>query len=71
MVCKQLGFKSAFKATGAAAFGEDEGPIFLDDVQCSGEEAALRDCYNRGWGQHECEHTQDAGVICDEGKVWT
>ncbi|XP_072013342.1 scavenger receptor cysteine-rich domain-containing protein DMBT1-like isoform X2 [Amphiura filiformis] len=70
VVCKQLGFKSAFKATGAAAFGEGTGDIFLDSVQCSGTEDALRDCYNRGWGQHMfCKHSQDAGVICDEVRL--
>ena len=69
VVCKQIGFQSAFKATGAAAFGEGTGsPILLDDVQCTGQEEGLRECYHRGWGQHVCEHSQDAGVICDEGK---
>ena len=67
MVCRQLGCGMALSAPGNARFGEGTGPIWLDDLQCRGNEASLTDCSHRGLGNHSCAHRQDAGVIC-EGK---
>ena len=47
-----------------ARFGGGTGPIFLDDLSCSGHEASLFDCPHRGIGSHNCEHGEDAGAIC-------
>ena len=45
-------------------FGSTSGPIWLDDVQCDGNEAELSDCLRSDFGEHNCLHTEDAGVIC-------
>ena len=63
VVCRQLGYSRATSAHGEAAFGEGSGPILYDDVACSGCEAHLADCrHNR---RHNCDHDEDAGVICE------
>ena len=45
-------------------FGQGEGPIHLDNVQCTGEEESLLDCRHRGIGIHSCGHYEDASVLC-------
>ncbi|XP_071486552.1 scavenger receptor cysteine-rich domain-containing protein DMBT1-like [Diadema antillarum] len=65
VVCRQLGFPSAVQAKAAAAFGRGTGAIALDDVQCTGEEERLAECSHGGLGIHNCQHSEDAGVICD------
>ena len=51
----------------ARSFGEGSGPIFLDDVRCSGFEARLFDCPYSGIEVSSCTHSKDAGVVCSEG----
>ncbi|NWS79199.1 C163A protein, partial [Crotophaga sulcirostris] len=64
VVCHQLGCGGALQALGSAAFGEGSGHIWLGSVNCSGHEAALWDCPAGSWGQHDCGHKEDAGVVC-------
>jgi len=65
MVCRQLGCGAARSAPGSAAFGPGSGPIWLDDVNCLGNEASITDCRHRGFGVHNCGHHEDASVICE------
>ena len=47
-----------------AAFGEGDGPIWLDDLRCNGNESSLQFCPHMGVGESNCDHDEDAGVVC-------
>ncbi|XP_029531716.1 HHIP-like protein 1 isoform X1 [Oncorhynchus nerka] len=65
VVCRQLGFRFALKASKHSEFGEGKSlRILLDDVQCEGTEESLLGCQHTGVGMHNCAHYEDAGVIC-------
>ena len=70
VACRQLGFN----ITGASAlinahFNSSSGPIYLDNVQCMGNESFLVNC-SYDTNITDCTHTQDAGVRC-QGTVVT
>ena len=51
-------------------FGSGTGPIFIDNLDCSDENARLLDCgYSAPIGIHQCDHSRDAGVAC-LGKIY-
>uniref|UniRef100_H3ACW9 SRCR domain-containing protein n=1 Tax=Latimeria chalumnae TaxID=7897 RepID=H3ACW9_LATCH len=64
VVCRQLQCGHAIHARASAFFGSGSGKIWLDDLRCSGSESALWQCPYREWGQHDCSHKEDAGVMC-------
>jgi hypothetical protein len=47
---------------------QGKGPIWLDDVVCSGYERELDGCRHKGWGNHRCSHKQDVGICCSGEK---
>ncbi len=63
VVCRELGCGSPVEVN-KGAYGSGIGPIWMDDVKCTGTEASLRNCRSNGWGVHDCKHTSDAGVVC-------
>lgn len=65
VVCRQLGCGLAYSALQSAAFGPGSGPIWLDDVSCNGDEASITECRHQGFGVHNCNHGEDAGVVCE------
>ncbi len=48
-----------------AFFGSGTGPIYMDDVQCSSSSSQLLECSSRPILDHNCDHSDDAGVGCE------
>ena len=64
VVCRQLGFRYAVRALRGSSVPAGSGNIWLDDVNCAGNEAKLGNCHHSGWGINNCGHAEDAGVEC-------
>ena len=55
---------SAAISTSGSQFGQGAGKIFLSNVKCHGNESRLVGCSSRGYLAKDCQHSEDAGVIC-------
>lgn len=64
VVCRQMNCGNPLKVKYKAFFGKGQDQVWLDDVECTGQEKSLTDCPHRGFGEHDCDHNEDAGVIC-------
>ncbi|XP_034714137.1 lysyl oxidase homolog 3B isoform X3 [Etheostoma cragini] len=69
VLCRQLGFISATGWTHSAKYGKGQGKIWLDNVLCSGGEKSIEFCKSRGWGNSDCTHDEDAGVVCKDERI--
>lgn len=73
VACRMLGFTYAWTAISYAETIIQRnnslvgsGPIWLDDVVCTGSESSLTECVHSGWLVHNCDHLEDAGVWCGD-----
>ncbi|XP_071479262.1 scavenger receptor cysteine-rich domain-containing protein DMBT1-like [Diadema antillarum] len=47
-----------------AGFGSGTGTILLDEVGCDGAESDILECPHDGLEVNDCDHDEDAGVVC-------
>ncbi|KFU92722.1 Deleted in malignant brain tumors 1 protein, partial [Chaetura pelagica] len=64
VVCQQLGCGEVLSVAPGTRYGEGTGQIWLDEVNCTGKEKNLLECPARPWGEHNCNHLEDASVEC-------
>ncbi|XP_031434622.2 uncharacterized protein LOC116223158 [Clupea harengus] len=64
VVCRQLGCGKALHAPREAYFGQGSGTTWLDEVLCSGTESSITQCSHNGFGNENCNPSEDAGVVC-------
>ena len=69
VVCRQLGYERALSAPRDTTFryptpGQNTGQIWLDEVNCEGNETSISDCNHLGFAAHDCRYHFDAGVVC-------
>ena len=66
VVCRQLNQGSISRIANPTEFpvGTSDQPIWLDEVQCTGNERWLSACPHPGYGTHDCLHSEDVGIVC-------
>ena len=63
VVCRQLGYTGAYRIQSFRS-GPAGGVIWLENVQCNGNEASILECSYDGWGNTSCSHDDDVGISC-------
>ncbi len=63
VVCRQLGF-SVIDTIFIFGDSDSIGPIWLDNVQCVGNETKLIDCPSNEVGVNNCSRRNDIGLRC-------
>ena len=46
------------------SYSQGTGRIWLDDVNCYSYSTRLSSCSHRGWGVHNCGHSEDIALQC-------
>jgi len=64
VVCKQLGFSNVQEISASFPSGPAGGKIWLENVQCNGDEKSIFNCNHSDWGNTSCTHEYDIGIIC-------
>ncbi|XP_078060508.1 scavenger receptor cysteine-rich domain-containing protein DMBT1-like [Mustelus asterias] len=68
VVCKQLGCGNVLEMTVPVSCQPHYGPVWLDELNCSGNESYLWECPSAPWGNHDCSHKEDVKIMCSEHK---
>ena len=70
VACRQMGFVGV-NDSDSSVFGSGASSqrIWLDDVTCSWSESRLIDCSHAGIGIENCNHGEDVGIVCSNGKL--
>ena len=70
VACRELGYREG-QAVADARFGAAQRniQIWMNHVSCVGNEQFLSDCRFDGWGDHNCVHREDAGVVCSSKNI--
>lgn len=59
-----LGMTGPGQVMSSQTTGPGQGPIWLDEIGCSGTEGTILECSHLPWAKHNCRHTEDVAIRC-------
>ncbi|XP_065721044.2 uncharacterized protein teq isoform X5 [Drosophila suzukii] len=66
VACNSMGFYGPAKIE-KNIYGIGNGPVWLDQVMCFGNESSIDMCNHWNWGESNCNHTEDVALRCTAG----
>ena len=63
-LCKNVVLSGRAVAHVGGQFSDGQGPIWLDELDCDGDENNLDECNILRRGFSDCRHEEDVGVSC-------
>ncbi|KAJ8283234.1 hypothetical protein COCON_G00020840 [Conger conger] len=66
VVCRELGCGAPKELRGAAAFGQGEGQVWAEEIQCRGNESQINFCPTAPSQNQPCSHGNDVGLVCSD-----
>ena len=64
VICRLLGFVNVLRLPHWSEFGRGYGPIWVDELECIGNETSIGECQANEWGEHDCSHFEDVSLHC-------
>ena len=65
VICKYLGHPGLEEIyTGDKGMIKTDGAIWMNNLQCKGNEESPFDCVQSRLGEHDCNHNQDVAIKC-------
>ena len=65
LFCTYIVAEPVYGLESSDSFGAGSGPIWLDDVKCTGTESNILSCPQLALGSdHNCQHNEDSGIKC-------
>ncbi len=61
VACRTMGYANG---TVLKSRWPGSGPIWLDNVNCVGQEDHIQFCPRGAWGEHNCYHKEDVAILC-------
>ena len=64
MLCSSLFLHVGTSLLNSLPFGSGSGPLFIEQLECSGSELNLMDCMEVTLRRETCTHADDVSIQC-------
>ncbi len=64
VVCREIGYTGGSAVQSGAVNAHGNETVWMNNVQCSGNESSIFSCSHDEWNNHSCINSRRAGVKC-------